>query len=429
MHRSVSVVSVVSVLVLVLNGCGGAVEQPPSDCMEPCAGDPVSDFSDEQGGTTGRWRYVEDMRAANGAMYTDMTFGEIDGMTGWVGAGATPAGVVNCLENQDGAGCAGVLTSLVFYPGTSTDPAVQFIAPENMALTINGKVRVADNAPTGVTQRFIVSRNSRLDSIESRAHVTSVTPEDFSIAVEALAGDQITLALVGTGPPVAFDYHINYMVNGEGAFPARCQLGATFNGGALTDACRGGPLENLNDGIGPAGMSVTAPSVAPQYGDARVFSEGQYVRVSGGPMNYSGDFTMQFWAKLAEPQHFAGGTPFADWNVAVLGGMNMMFDETEGVSLCVFWTGGTTDPSCQFGARPLDGGWHFYRITRSMASGELQLCVDGQRVLSDPNPGTNDITSDEPPHMARNVVYNPAYFNGTLDDFRGFTSALPCPNQ
>ena len=408
-------------------GCGGAVEKPPSDCTEPCAGDPIDEFDDVQGGTSGHWRYVEDMRAPSGAVYTDMTFGEIDGMTGWVGAGASPSGVVNCVENQDGAGCSGVKTSLVFYPGTSSDPAVEFIAPDNASLTLVGKVRVADNAPTGVMQRFLVSRNSKLDSIEGRNHVTSVTAEEFSIELEALAGDRITLALVGSGPPVAFDYHLTLTANGPTAFPNKCQLAAKFDNNDLTDHCRGAAIENLNDEIGPAGLSVPTQSVTPEFGEARQFTAfGQYLRSGGGPLDYTGDFTMQFWVKLAEPQEFQS-TIFADWNNAVSGGINFAPGETSDMFLCVFWTG-APDASCQNGSRPNDQQWHFYRIRRALATGALELCVDGQRVLSDPNVMMNDITSDQPPHFGRNVDYNPAYFTGSIDDIRAFKRALPCPN-
>ena len=411
-------------------GCG-STSRPPSDCTAPCAGDPVDDFAETQGGSNGRWRYLVDTRAPNGAAYEEMAFGEVRGAPGWVGsAGSSPPGIVSCADHPDTQGCANLETSLMFYPGTDGDPALAFVAADHGTYRLSGRVRAATGNPEGLPQRFLVSRSSRHDLIDSRVHVTAPVADEFSADVELLAGDRLILTFVGgttESVPVAFDYHLTLVANGAGAFPGRCEMSVTFDGSdPFLDPCRTS-LENLNDAIGPPGMSAATPSVNGDFGDARTLSEGQYLRSPGGPLDRSGDFTLQFWARLDNPQEF-GSTLFADWNVDVLGGINFGPDDSSNdIYLCSFWQGGTTDPSCAVGTRPGDTEWHFYRIRRSVETASLQLCIDGRLAITDPNPGANDMTSDQPPHFGRNVTYNPAYFNGAIDEIHSFKAALPCP--
>jgi len=423
---ALAILSLAVPLAVATAGCG-SVHETPSDCTAPCAGDPVDDFGQTQGGTTGRWQYLADTRSTSGADYAELTWGLIRGEPGWVGGvGASPPGILSCADNSSAAGCAGLETSLLFYPGTDQDPALAFVAQADGTYALTGKVRAATGDPEGLPERFTISRNSRHDLIDSRVHVTAPIADDFSAEVELLAGDRLILSFPGgsNAVPVAFDYHLTLVANGASAFPGSCQMAVTFDGSdAFADPCRN-PIENLNDGIGPAGMSSNAASVTTALGNARTLAEGQFLRASGGPLDRSGDFTIQFWAKLVEPQQF-GSTVYADWNNAVEGGINLGFGDTQDVFLCSMYM--AAQESCVQGSRPLDAAWHFYRVTRSTSEAQIELCIDGRTVTSDPNVGTADMTGDQPPHLGRNVDYNPAYFNGTIDDVRAFKRALPCP--
>jgi hypothetical protein len=418
-----------SIIAVAAIGCG-STQQVPSDCTAPCAGDPVDDFAEVQGGGNGRWRYLADSRATNGAVYEEMTFGMVRGAPAWVGAtGTSPPGILNCADNPDTQGCENLETSLMFYPGTEADPALAFVAADNGTYIVTGKVRSATGNPEGLAQRFMLSRNSRHDLLDSRVHVTAPLADDFTAQVELLAGDRLVLTFVGgmtESVPVAFDYHLTLLANGADAFPGKCQMAVTFDGGdPFADPCRS-TIENLNDGIGPGGTSVGVDSVTTDFGMGRALAEGQFLRSPGGPLDRSGDFTLQFWARTEEPP----GTPaafYSDWNVDALGGFNLSPDEPNIIYLCSFWNTGTTDGSCGQGTRPTDTEWHFYRVRRSVETAALQLCIDGRLVASDPNPGAANMTSDQLPHIGRNVDYNPAVLTGGVDDIRSFKSALPCP--
>jgi hypothetical protein len=423
-----------SVAATALIGCG-SVSDTPSDCTAPCAGDPVDDFTSTQGGSNGRWLYLADTRAINGADYVEMTYGDIGGTPAWVGpTGSSPAGIMSCKDNEGTPDCDGVASSLLLFPGSDQDPALAFVAQAEGTYTVTGKVRPAIGTPEGLPQRFLLSRNTRHDLLDTKVHVTSPVPDDFTAEVELLTGDRLILTFVGgaSSVPIAFDFHLTLIADGPSAFPGKCQFAATFDGtgaDALRERCRGGSIQNLNDGIGPPGMSQPAASVNDEHGDARDISEGQYLSGSGGPLDKTGDFTIQWWSKLDEPQPSFSSTPYSDRHDpknGMLGGVAVFLDDdTSLLTFCSMWRGGLGN--CLDGVRPTDSQWHFYRITRSMTEAQLELCIDGVATLTDPNPGTADMTSDVSPTMGRNVDFNPAYFGGLIDDVRGFNRALPCP--
>jgi hypothetical protein len=428
-HRSIALACALAAAALSLAaGCGNVSEQP-SDCTAPCAGDATVDFSEAQGGTNGRWLYLADTRSVAGADYIEMTRGEVRGVAAWIGdAGVSPPGIYSCADNPDATGCENLETFLMFVPGTDQDPVIAFVAPSNGTYALTGKARAATGDPEGLTMRYALSRNGRSDLIDSRIHVTSPTPDDFSAEVEMLAGDRLMLTFLGnlqSAVPVAFDFHLTLIADGAAAFPGACEMALTFDGSnPLDNPCRG-PVENLNDEIGPSGTSVNGPSINSAFGQGRVFQFGQYLRGTGGPLDKSGDFTIQWWAKLTEPQEFQS-VMFADWNNLVDGGINVAPGQTGQMYLGSMFGGG--DASVVEGTRPTDGQWHFFRVTRSASEGVIELCIDGELSTSDPAVGSADMTGDQLPHIARNIDFNPAYFQGTIDDFRAFKRALPCPS-
>ena len=206
---------------------------------------------------------------------------------------------------------------------------------------------------------------------------------------------------------------------------------ATFDDDApFEDRCGGANMENLNDEIGPpgrpsGGVGERAARPRPRFG------EGQYIRSVGAPMDYRGDFTIQYWSRPDDPQPNFGTVPFADRHGLARGGVLFSVAETSTVlEACYMWDDGTTptEPlsACIVGMQPRDGNWHFTRLSRDAAAGTISLCVNGAFEDSDTAVGAFDMSTDQAPHLGRNVNFSPAYYSGGLDDVRVFKRALPC---
>jgi len=407
-------------------------------CPAPCQGDPVEDFNFEQGGANGRWSYLAQATEVNGAGFQELTQGSFDGVDAFVLVDDIGPAILRCTTDSSAAVCAGVGDSMVLIPTADdpTQPALGFRAPSNGTYRLIGSFRLPDGYDEGVQQQFLVSRNSRDDLLSSSVYLTSVEPATLSVDVDALAGDQVLLSLLpsqsaGSGP-IAFSFGVT-LLGGEDIFPGRCMFAATFEDDGLEDACGGANLENLNDG-GKGGPGLTEPgeSVNQEHGGARVFRESQYIRSTGAPMDYRGDFTVQYWSRLDEPQASFSTVPFADRHGLARGGVIFVLDDVDAfMQACYMWDDGTDPPdplsACIVGEPPRDGMWHFTRLSRSAESGRISLCIDGVLQGSDTAPGAFDMSTDQAPHMGRNVDFEPAYFGGSLDDVRVIRRALPCP--
>jgi Concanavalin A-like lectin/glucanases superfamily len=412
---------------------GGDGVVPPPGCPEPCQGDPVTDFTLEQGGASGRWLYLQDLGDGNGSGFEDLTAGTYQGADAWVVENDAGPAIVNCADDAAPDVCAGVSESLVLVPAAekATDPVLAFRAPNNGSYRLVGQFRLPDGVEGGVSREILVSRNGRHDVLRRFSFLTSAEPTALEVDVEAFQGDNILLILPATdGAPIAFDFAVT-LLGGEGEiFPGRCMFAATFSGEEpLRDLCGGAGLQDLDDEIDkpPTEPSTEGPSVNEQHGTARVLAPGRYLASGGAPLDYRADFTIQFWAQMVNPQPF-DSTPFADWNEAVSGGVSTFFDDKElSLQACFFWDDpGNPKPSACINGAAGDEGWHFYRISRSAEGGMISLCVDGVLQDGDAGPAGFNMTSDEAPRLGRNVVYNPAYFAGSIDDVRVFRRALPC---
>jgi Concanavalin A-like lectin/glucanases superfamily len=417
---------------------GGDDGDGGSDCPEPCQGDPVADFSLEQGGASGRWFYLVDSGEATGTGFDELRPGSYDGADAWVVQDDAGPAIVNCSGGAAAAVCAGVGQSLVFVPAEKGGggPVLAFRPPDRGSYRLVGEFRVPDGFDEGATRSFLVARNATHDSLLAPRFLSSTDPAPLSVDVEALGGDQILLTLppgAKAGTPIAFDFAVT-LLGGEGEiFPGKCLLAATFDGeDPLRDLCAGQELANLNDDPEqPDDLSAQGDSLVERYGSARVLAEGQYLRHGGSPMDYRADFTIQFWARLDEPQPAFDTVPFADWSTTAAGGVVFRVDEIEPlINVCYMWDDGSGKPPmpvpCLGGSPPRDGEWHFYRLSRSASAGTISLCIDGDHQDSGTDAGSFDMTSDEPPYLGRSIVYEPAYFAGSLDDVRVFARALPC---
>jgi hypothetical protein len=414
-------------------------DAPPvvSECPAPCRGDAVADFDMTQGGSNGRWLYQEDSRDPGGLQYAALEVGSVGGAPAWTSATGSPSAIVNCAQSSASV-CEGVGNHLVFIPSpvgaADSDPHLAYQVPSDGTYIFSGQARSPDGAVTDLLQRFLFVRNARHDLLHSQSFVTSTSDETFTLTVEALEGDHISLTLLpnesGTPEPVAFQLYVTLVADGDEAFPGNCQFAATFDGASpLTDRCRQSAIDDLNDNIGPSGTSVDTASANGHYDRARKLDEGQYLRSLGAPADYSADFTVQFWVNLDEPQPSFGATAYADWNDAARGGVNISFSQDSSImDACYIWDDpAVPDPApggCLRGTAPRDGEWHFYRLRRNATN--ITLCIDGVLQDQDAGPGSFDMSTDRQPRIGRNVTYNPAYFGGDIDDVRIFSRALPC---
>jgi hypothetical protein len=412
-------------------GDGGGVT-----CPAPCQGDPVIDFTLEQGGASGRWFYLVDRGDPDGAGFDELAPGTYQGADAWVVDNDAGPAIVNCAGGATADVCAGVGDSLVLVPASegASAPVLAFVPPARGSYRLVGNYRLPQGFEEGRQRQILVSRNARHDTQFAPSFLTSVEPSDLSVDVEALAGDRMLVSLpagdAGDGSPIAFDFGIT-LLGGDGEiFPGKCMFAATFSADEpLFDQCAGASIANLNDDM-PDNITVEGPSLNEEYGQARVFASGQYMHSTGSPMDYRGDFTIQFWANPATPASL-DTVFYGDWDSDVSGGMIFFLDEIEPViNVCYFYGGGMwptdTDPApCLGGAPPRDDQWHFYRVSRRADAGTISLCIDGAAQSTLTDQGSQDMTSDLSPYFGRNP-FGPPDFTGSIDDVRIFKRALPC---
>jgi hypothetical protein len=399
---------------------------PVSNCPAPCAGDAAADFGAEQGAND-VWYYLRDLGSANGADYEELAFGSWEETDAWTNGSEAPA-IVNCSGSVSDQ-CGGLDGFVLLVPGPGDErPALAFRAPETATYSISGAARIAEGGPEDVPVQVLFSRAGRHDAVALQTIRTSTTEVGISGLVPALEGDEITLSIDSdeTIPPLGVRLFFTRIDDGADAFPASCQVAIRFDADApLAEGCNGIEVTDLTDGIETPdpGPSSNGPGPSTRLGEARQFVEGQYLRIGGAPLDYSADFTIQFWAKVGEVA-FGPGL-FNDWNVDVKGGVAFFTDyDSDIVDFCYMAHGAEEIDTCDQTSLTRDQQWHFWRAVR--AGGTYTLCIDGVEKVSAPIAAGLNMTSDEAPRVGRNVVYNPAYLIGSIDEVRVFSQALPC---
>ncbi len=421
-----------------LGGDGGL---PECRMENGCLGDVVAEFSSTQGGTLGRFHYLDDTRAPHDA-YAPMTFGTFGGLDAWVGGGDAPQpAIATCVGAAPGGACAGLADRVLIAPSTmgaaTRDPAIAWTSPISGTVHVVGDYRAAD-AATGSHERLLVSRNARNDLLFKDNFLPGSTPRPIDFTAEVLTGDQLVFAV---GPPdmgSAVPIGVKLQITDANAFPGDCQFTDTMDDAAnFMDVCQGASLEDKNDTTSISPGTAQAPSVSGNFGSARQFHSGDYIHTTGAAMDYSQDFTIQFWMKNDPLGDFTTETIYADWECSVHGGFNIsLYQPNNALYVDFFWdltkdycgSGGTPAPPEGFDAAlPTDNAWHFYRVSRSTTDGKLTLCIDGALKGTTSVPATASITSGNAPWLGRNVDFEPPYFTGYLDDVRVLSRALPCP--
>lgn len=147
-------------------------------------------------------------------------------------------------------------------------------------------------------------------------------------------------------------------------------------------------------------------------------------------MDYSGDFTIQFWSQPTNPQPSFDSIPYSDINTGVPGGVQIVLDlDSPGDD---DFRAAYADPNASpvplsviFGTIP-GAGWHFYRFSRSLDTATVAWCIDGVLQGTGAIVSTFDMTSDQTPNIGKSSFEGVAYFAGGMDDVRIFRRALPC---
>jgi hypothetical protein len=152
---------------------------------------------------------------------------------------------------------------------------------------------------------------------------------------------------------------------------------------------------------------------------------------AASPLDRTGDFTIQYWMKFAGVvDDVTGGWSFTDLDLDSTGGVGMvLFTDTNNhlafdVQSCTVATQTTIETNDLVVQYPEDVAWHFVRVAKKGM--DLAICIDGTKVGN--KAFTNNLASGFAPYIGKNVVWTPSEpsFNGTIDDLRVVTQALPC---
>ncbi|HUS63194.1 MAG TPA: LamG-like jellyroll fold domain-containing protein, partial [Kofleriaceae bacterium] len=354
------------------DGDGGA----GSVCSEPCEGDAVADFDDAQGGANGRWTYLLDLGSVNGASYEELSFGTWGDLPAWSAGDDGPA-IASC-DGQDAPACDGLGDALLLVPAaTGSDrPALTWTAPSTASYRLSATVRRPDGAPTDVPVQILVSRAGRHDAVIAQViDDSSPGTTELSALIPTIAGDELIVSVDSSEddpPPLGLRLQLTSIPVDEDnpdpeAFPGSCLMALRFDEGGLDETCRDVTVEDVDTAAGD-GPNET-------LGQGRTFLEGQYLVVGNTPLDFSDDFTIQFWAKVTEPQPSFDTVPYSDAGDAISGGVGFYLAQETATTYFYFEAHGPDEFFQDIATtRPTDGEWHFWRATRSTGNEKFTFC-------------------------------------------------------
>ena len=427
---------------------------PP--CTGSCLGDGVADFSpDRQAAGMLQWRYLADTLDPLGLVFPELGAIRLYDAPAWGGSGAesTPA-IVACGESIVG-NCGAAAGRLLFEAtqGQSA-PVLAFIAPADGTFLVELELTVVSGEST-----VSVGRNGRFDSVAVAA-LSAGDSRTLAVPIDLFAAERGVLRVVADATSDSASVAVNIRVSTmPGVLPlAACQLATRFEETApLAVECTPERLTTNNLNI-RAGSAPTAPisGPAPVMGGARDFPKGSALRLENVTTDYSGDFTVQLWAKVDSVPSFSTEI-FHDWFGAggtqiglepqdvtgALGGVDIdvvhaayLFERPpppfdESILHCNRGEGACCDEDSCFHhlVAPLGelSEWHFYRMVRIAALNEVRFCIDGEIAATGPLPGTMDISSGVDPKLGNlPISFDAPAFDGAVDDLRVISRALPC---
>jgi hypothetical protein len=336
--------------------------------------------------------------------------------------------ITTCAAQPDAPVCQLLPGALLVSSSGSTspaDPAVELTVPTAQVVQISVLARVPDGQPA---QQIRLYRNSREDVLFSGVASPGSTLEN-AITVDALAGDRFLVA-VAPATVGAANVGLHVFVSGTGAsFPSNCQLAVPFSsasGNTVGNLC-GGDITH-DDATDTATPPVLGPGPYAEEGMAANIAIGTYYQ-AGASLDKSHDFTEQLWIQVGTV-----GTdtmwPISDHDLNNGGGLGvaLYIDQTDSILKLDVSTCTSPDPLEFDGDRspyPTDGAWHFVRIVHT--GGNVLVCLDGARAFSFPL-AAGALMSSFPPYVGKNVIWTPAgaFYGGSIDDVRVFSTALPC---
>lgn len=399
-------------------GGGGDDASLPSVCPAPCITDAALAFDGSASGIDGYWRYYEDLRELR--MWTAMAAAAM----ARVGSDAGNR-ITSCAARPEAPACTllpgGLLVSAAGIDATA-DPAIAFVARTAQVL----ELRLRAAVPAGAEPTIHVYRNSREDVLFSGTAAAGAVFEQ-TITVDVLAEDRVLVAVVPSDETGATDVGLGLTVSAA-ASPSSCQLAVGFEviaDSSITDvACQAGRLVPTGEGAGVAPVQVNPPFVELRHAIRMTPRTWLQMTPSTTVVDYTRDVTVQLWAS----ERTAGssfGWLYSDLGAAG-GGLAIAIIPTMPANLQVAVGSGPDDPSGFALTTPYEtpGVWHFIRVVRTADT--LHVCIDGQyaaslEMLPGPFPAVAPALGKHTLNDGEEVV-----FDGSIDDLRVFTGALPC---
>lgn len=190
-------------------GNDGPDASVPTSCPPPCVGDAFEEFSDTQGGTNERWRYIEvQPEALPGAQYVDMDPYTFAGaVPGWRGVGTPPPSIARCVEVQQAPPCLEFQGLVALTTSSGPDahrPALLWTPSEYGAYIVSGSWRGSTQGE-GVAAALTFALNSEDDvlRIEETTLTTTPKPFDFMVLNVVLGDDLVVSASTDSGESVS----------------------------------------------------------------------------------------------------------------------------------------------------------------------------------------------------------------------------------
>lgn len=399
---------------------GGGKQEPDllgATCPADCLADASRDFNGTAGGKDGTWRYLDDHRDRTWAPMTAS-----DGKLVGAEAGLT---ISVCDKASTAPSCValpGALLVSTTGATSSADPALEFTATDKRAVQISTKVYVPENS---VMQQLLIYRNSREDLLYAGPAVPGVTLEP-SIDVDVIPGDRLLVALAPASGGAA-DIGLEVFLSDVGK-PSKCQVALDFTTAAGTTAPNYCGMAFTSRDYDNGDVEI-APTLGdgpfPELGTAAVITPGKYYK-GVELLDKSGDVTIQFWMKLLTIDNTYPGYPFSDHDLDSGGGVNIDVYDRGGTITLESLSPVRNGPPYIGGDAPLPnyGTWTFVRTVHTQ--GMVSVCLNGKRVISYDAPAGR-LNSAFPPHLGKNVRWSPvAVVNGSMDDVRVVSAALPC---
>lgn len=418
-------------------GVDGGMDNFPRDaavqesCPEPCLADAVDNYAPVQG----IWRYSETFFDGAGLSdFREMMLGTWNSLSAWVGALSLPA-IASCPEHAGATQCQGVAEKLLLVPSSdgplASQPALVWLAPVTGSLRLTGDWRTPAGFPSTATQTVVMARNNLFDNVYTAAFPGRTQPRAFDFEVDVVVGDYIALSVLpgdNTNTPLGVSFYVTNLGRND-----HCQMMARFEGepGQFLNHC-----DELNT-FTEAGAMATTPGMppVPNVNGARAFSEQSALLYQGPPIDYSGDWTLQFWATLPGPGEVLSdqicGT---EGDRSVSGGISI---DVVGQALHVRVGNGLSDAeTCSPQTIELSEGpdfqnpasWHFFRVVRDKRAGTVMACVDGTYRSTNVRdlPPDVDMATPRPLRLGDQEGTASGAFPGQIADLRVFSRALPC---